>query len=105
MTKDDFGKIFNRDKTNISFQSENIKTLENKTTYIDNEDVSLLISTIFPENTVEERTKINLLENLFTRKSITSNHESNDKLFAVISHKFKTTFPMPVGIRKKFESI
>ena len=31
-----------------------------------------------PGNTVEERTKINLSENPVTRKTITSNHDSDD---------------------------
>ena len=102
VNKDKFENISNKDKTNISFQSDNIssektltfeqfetagksnlsdsnnwlnsnsktnssiicesidqdETLKNETTYIDNEDISLLSSTIIPKNTVEGRTKI-----------------------------------------------
>ena len=54
------------------------ETLKNETTYIDNEDISLLSSTIIPENTVEERTKVNSSENSLTRKTIISNHDSDD---------------------------
>ena len=54
------------------------KTIKNKSTYIDNEDMSLLNLTIISENTVEERTKINLSENSLTHKTITSNHNSDD---------------------------
>ena len=54
------------------------ETLRNETTYIDNEHISLLSSTVIPENTVEERTKINLSENSLTHKRITSNHDSED---------------------------
>ena len=120
VTKDNFENIFNKDKTNIIFQSDNIsleetltdqfetartsslsdsnnwfnsnletnssiicgsvdqdETLKNETSYIDNEDISLLSSTIIPENTVEERTKINLSENSLTHKKI-CNHNSGD---------------------------
>ena len=51
---------------------------KNETTYINNEDISLLSSTIIPRNTVEEKTKINLSEKSLTRKRITSNHDSDD---------------------------
>ena len=40
--------------------------------------MSLLSSTIIPKNTVEERTEINLSEKSLTRKTITSNHDSDD---------------------------
>ena len=53
------------------------ETLKNETTYIDNEDISLLSSTVIPENTVQERTKINSSENSLTRKSMTHNHYSD----------------------------
>ena len=46
--------------------------------YIDNEDISLLSSTIIPKNTVKERTKINLSENSLKRQTILSNHDSDD---------------------------
>ena len=122
VTKDNFENICNKDKTNISFQLDNIslqktstfeqfetaetsnlpdsnywldsnlninssiicgsideyETLKNETTYIDNEDISLLSSTIIPKNTVEERTKINLSEKSLTRQTILSNHDSDD---------------------------
>ena len=51
---------------------------KNETTYINNEDISLLSSAIIPRNTVEEKTKINLSEKSLTRKRITSNHDSDD---------------------------
>ena len=98
-TKDNLENISNKNKTNISFQSDNIslektltseqfeaagtsslsdsnnwfnsslktnwslicgsidqdETLKNETTYMDHEDISLLSSTMIPENTVEER--------------------------------------------------
>ena len=54
------------------------ETLKNETTYIDNEDLSLLSSTIIPKNTVEERTKINLSEKSLTHQTIVSNHDSDD---------------------------
>ena len=120
-TKDTFENISIKEKTNFSFQSDNIslektltdqfetagtsslfysnnwfdsslktnlsiicgsidqdETLKNETTYVDNEDISLLSSTVIPENTVEVRTKINLSENFLTHKIITSNHDSVD---------------------------
>ena len=122
LTKDKIENISTKDKTNISFQLDNIslentltfeqfetagtsnlshsnnwlnsnsktnssiicgstdqdETLKNETTYIDNEDISLLSSTIIPKNTVEERTKINLSENSLKRQTILSNHDSDD---------------------------
>ena len=60
----------------INWSRRNIK--KNETTYIKNEDISLLSSTIISKNTVEERTKINLSEKSLTRKTITSNHDSDD---------------------------
>ena len=41
-------------------------------------DLSLHSSTIISDNTVEERTKINLSSNSRTRKSITTNHDSDN---------------------------
>ena len=122
VTKDKFENISNKDKTNISFQLDNIslektstfeqfetagtsnlsdsnnwlnsnlktnssiicgsidqdETLKNETTYIYNEDISLLSSTIISKNTIEERTKINLSEKSLTRQTILSNHDSDD---------------------------
>ena len=101
VTKDKFENISNKDKTNISFQLDNIslektltfeqfetpgtsnlsdsnnrlnsnlkinssiicgsidqgETLKNETTYIYNEDISLLSSTIIPKNTGEKELK------------------------------------------------
>ena len=68
-------------KTNLSIICGSIgqhETLRNEINYIDNEDISLLSLTIIPKNTVEERTKINLSENSLTRKTVTSNHDSDD---------------------------
>ena len=64
----------------VLFLDQLIKTehKKNETTYINNEDISLLSSTIIPKNTVEDRTKINLSEKSLTRKTITSNHDSDD---------------------------
>ena len=128
VTKDKFENISNKDKTNISFQLDNIslektltfeqfeiagtsnlshsnnwlnsnskthlsiicgsidqdETLNNGTTYIDNEDISLPSSTIIPKNTVEERTKINLSENSLKHQTILSNHHSVDNSTIVI---------------------
>ena len=122
VTKDNFENISNKDKTNISFQLDNIslektltfeqfetagtsnlsdsnnwrnsnsktnssiicgsidqdEILKNETTYIDNEDISLLSSTIIPKNTVEERTKTNLSENSLKGQTILSNNDSDD---------------------------
>ena len=63
--------------TGICGSTDQGETLKNVNTYIDNEDISLLSSTAIPENTVEERTKINLSENSLTCKSIASNHDSD----------------------------
>ena len=54
------------------------RDINRQTIYIDNEDISLLSSTIISESTVEERTKTNLSENSLTRKKIISNHDSGD---------------------------
>ena len=51
---------------------------KNEITYIDNEDISLLTSTVITENTVEKRTKINLFKNSLINKTITSNHDRDD---------------------------
>ena len=67
VTKDNFENITNKDKkTNSNIICGSIdqdETLKNETFYIDNEDLSLLSSTVIPENAVEERTKINLSGN------------------------------------------
>ena len=68
-------------KTNSSIICGSIdqdEPLKNETTYIYNEDISLLSPTIIPKNTVEERTKINLSEKSLTRQTILSNHDSDD---------------------------
>ena len=68
-------------KTNLSIICGSIdqdETLKNETTYINNEENSLLSSTIILKYTVEERDKINLSENSLTRKTITNNHDSDD---------------------------
>ena len=68
-------------KTNSSIICGSIdqdETFLKKTTYIDNEDISLHSSTIIKKKTVEERTKINSSENSLTRKTITSNQDSDD---------------------------
>ena len=68
-------------KTNLSIICGSIdqdETLKNETTYINNEENSLLSSTIILKYTVEERDKINLSENSLTRKTITSNHDRDD---------------------------
>ena len=122
VTKDNFENIFNKDKTNISLQLDNVtlektltfeqfetagtsnlshsnnwlnsssktnssiicgsidqdETLKNGTTYIDNEDISLLSSTIIPKNTVDEIIKINLSENSLKRQTVLSNNDSDD---------------------------
>ena len=106
VTKDKFQNISNKNKTNIeqfeaagtsnlsdsnNWLNSNSKTnssiicgsidqdetLKNETTYIGNEDISSLNSTIIPKNTVEEGTKINLSEISLTGKTITSDHDSN----------------------------
>ena len=62
-------------KTNSSILCGSIdqhETLKNQTTYTDNEDISLLSSTIIPKNTVEERTKINLSETNKWNKLLTT---------------------------------
>ena len=68
-------------KTNSSIICGSIdqnETLKNETTYIDNEDISLLSSTIIPKYTVEEKTKTNLSENSLKRQTILSNNHSDD---------------------------
>ena len=53
-------------KTNSSIICRSIdqgETLKSETTYINKEDISLFSSTLILENTVEERTKINSLQN------------------------------------------
>ena len=68
-------------KTNSSIICGSIdqdETLKNETTYIDNEDISLLSLTVIPKNTVEESTKINLSENSLKCQTILSNHDSDD---------------------------
>ena len=68
-------------KTNSSIiygSNDQDEILKNETTYIDNEDISLLSSTVIPENTVEERTKINVSENSLKCQTILSNHDSDD---------------------------
>ena len=65
-------------KTNSSIICGSIdqdETLKNETAYIDNEDISLLSSTIIPKNTVEERTK---RTKSLKRQTILSNHDSYD---------------------------
>ena len=54
------------------------ETLKNETSYIDNEDIGLLSSTIIPGNTVEERTIIHSSENSLSCKTIESNHDGVD---------------------------
>ena len=66
-------------KTNSGIIWESIdqdQTLKNETTYIGNEDIRLLSSTVIPENKVEERTIINSSENSLSRETIISNHTS-----------------------------
>ena len=68
-------------KTNSSIICGSIdedETLKNETTYIYNEDISLLSSTIIPKNTFEEKTKINSSEKSLTCQTILSNHDSDD---------------------------
>ena len=52
--------------------------MKNETTYIENENISSLSSTVMPENVVKERSKIYLSENSPTHKKITSNHDGDD---------------------------
>ena len=63
----------------ICISNNQDETSTNEATYIDNEGVSLLSSSVVPKNAIEERTKIILSGNLLTCKSITSNHDSDDK--------------------------